>query len=105
MGYSGRESEDIAADTVAALNISQGVGGTLPSGRDGPLFTNARSLATGSTTLRTFGDRFADVVNVKDFGAKGDGVSDDTAAIQAAVNAALASTRKVVFPSGRYLVS
>jgi len=39
------------------------------------------------------------VVSVKDFGAVGDGVADDTAAIQAAVN----TGKKVYIPSGTYL--
>jgi len=63
---------------------------------------NALVTATGSTTPRTLANRFADVVNVKDFGAVGDGVTDDTAAIQAAINFA---TGIVSFPSGNYLVS
>lgn len=44
---------------------------------------------------------FAGQVNVQWFGAKGNGVADDTAAIQAAVNTASA----VVFPSGTYIIS
>jgi hypothetical protein len=56
--------------------------------------------ATGSTTARSLQDRFADVVNVKDYGAVGDGVTDDTIAIKAAI---LAGAGKVVFfPSGTY---
>lgn len=43
-------------------------------------------VADGSNTSRTLGERFADVVNVIDFGATGDGVTDDSDAIQAAFN-------------------
>lgn len=46
------------------------------------------------------------MLNVMDYGAKGDGVTDDTAAIQAAVNAcATAFGGCVYFPHGRYVVS
>jgi hypothetical protein len=37
-----------------------------------------------------------------DHGAVGDGVSDDTAAIQSAINTALAGPRRVIFPAGTY---
>ncbi|ACO79521.1 Secreted mannuronan C5-epimerase [Azotobacter vinelandii CA] len=44
--------------------------------------------------------------NVKDFGALGDGVSDDTAAIQAAIDAAYAAGGGTVYlPAGEYRVS
>lgn len=59
--------------------------------------------ATGSTAARTLQERFADVVNVKDFGAKGDGVTDDTEAIQAAITAHPSGC--IFFPSGTYIVS
>jgi hypothetical protein len=43
-------------------------------------------------------------INVKDFGAKGDGVADDTAAIQKALNEARRNTT-VYFPAGVYNIS
>ena len=55
-------------------------------------------LSTGSTTARTLANRFADVVNVKDFGAVGDGIADDTSAMQNAVN----TGKSVFWPQGTY---
>lgn len=45
--------------------------------------------------------------NVKDprFGAKGDGATDDTGAVQAAIDAAAVVGGVVFFPSGRYIIS
>ena len=55
-------------------------------------------VAEGTTMPRMLKDRFADVVNVKDFGAVGDGVADDTAAFEKAAN----QKKAVYVPSGSY---
>ena len=44
-------------------------------------------------------------INVRDWGAKGDGATDDTTAIQAAYNAAPGTGAVVVFPQGTYIIS
>lgn len=43
------------------------------------------------------------IISVKWYGAKGDGTTDDTAAIQAALTAGVATGRVVYFPDGQYL--
>lgn len=47
--------------------------------------------------------KLRETISVKDFGAVGDGVTDDTAAIQAAANAA--SGQILIFPPGEYVVT
>ena len=59
---------------------------------------------------RTVESKLQDVVSVKDFGAVGNGVADDTAAIQAAINsiepgAVRPSDGAVYFPPGEYFVT
>ena len=52
---------------------------------------------------RTVDSKLKDVVSVKDFGAAGDGATDDTTAIQAAIDAC--SGKVLILPSGTYLTS
>lgn len=82
------------ADGMYALS---GMADPAEAGSD---ISNRAVKASGSTTLRTLGDRFADVVNVKDFGAKGDGITDDTAAFNAA-----GAVGVVYVPKGTYVLS
>ena len=59
--------------------------------------------STGSTTARSLALREAQVFNVLDYGATGNGTTNDYAACQAAVTAA-AGVGPVYLPSGTYLV-
>jgi hypothetical protein len=58
-------------------------------------------LQSGSSYVRSLGDKALDVLNVKDYGAKGNGVIDDTLAILAAI-AAAGTDKLLAFPSGTY---
>lgn len=62
--------------------------------------TDAKVSATSSLFRRIH-----DFMSVKDFGAKGDGVTDDTSAINASFQAAYAAKHALFFPAGTYMVS
>lgn len=51
---------------------------------------------------RTQHDKNSDTVSVKDFGAKGDGFTDDSDSFIAAINS---SAKKIVIPVGEYIIS
>ncbi|HZU63740.1 MAG TPA: glycosyl hydrolase family 28-related protein [Novosphingobium sp.] len=73
-------------------NSGSGVLGFLPAG-------------TGAVA-RTVQAKLAENVSVKDFGAKGDGSTDDTAAIQAAITAVgAAGGGRLLVPPGTYKIS
>jgi len=62
-------------------------------------------LATGTTTARNLVTREADVVNVKDFGAVGDGVTDDSSAFIAAIAALSSDGGEIQIPAGNYVLN
>ncbi len=76
-------------------------------GRDGERWTPSSRLPDVSFAGYERGEQAipspAVAANVKDFGARGDGVADDTQAIQAAIRATPSGA--VLIPAGRYVVS
>ena len=85
-------------DTTNAANISSGI---LPVARQS--YTQG---GTGSVA-RTVTNKLQESVSVKDFGAVGDGVTDDTTAINAAITYAksLSTGMTIYFPQGTYAVT
>lgn len=76
--------------------LSQGLfSGSVTVGR---LFATAPVAATNSTVARRLGDRFADTINAKDYGATLDGKTDDSQAIRSAQ--AVAGLNAVSLPIG-----
>jgi hypothetical protein len=77
-------------------------------------FQTQTGVDTLHPVVRTLQNKLDDIVSVKDFGAVGDGATDDTAAIQRALTSAYATNqigtvlnhyKTVYFPAGQYLVS
>lgn len=70
------------------------------------LFTAFTFPATGGVTSRTDPARWGDWINALEFGATGNGSTDDTAAIQAAIDAAYGARKQGVrLPAGTYKIS
>jgi hypothetical protein len=61
----------------------------------------ANSSIAGSTARSALA-KFADTFSVKDFGAVGDGVTNDLTAFQAAYTAAISAGAEIVIPAGTY---
>jgi hypothetical protein len=60
---------------------------------------------TGGNTARSLPNKLKDVISVKDFGAIGDGSTDDASAFQAAIDAITAAGRGILYaPVGDYKI-
>jgi hypothetical protein len=102
---------DTNAEVIDARSTYSTLGGRLDN-LDSEVGTNTSQIESVNEQLA---DRSTDLmqrgINVKyPFGtnltpAKGDGVTDDTSAIQAIINYAISINRKVFFPASNYLVN
>lgn len=104
---------DAAAAAGTSASAAAGSVGALAASSASSLFGHIAS-GTGAVAT-TVQKKLREVVSVKDFGAKGDGIADDTAAIQAAidyiraniatVNAVLKRAITLHFPDGTYRIT
>jgi hypothetical protein len=79
----------------------------------GDKIANNASIASSKLTFtqsgidaisRSVESKISDIISVKDFGAIGDGITNDTAAIQRAINSR-SNRRTIYFPAGTYRTS
>lgn len=87
-------ASDLAADLANTTNNAKG------DALIGFRQSNSAGFLTGATA-RTVNAKLQEFVSVKDFGAVGDGVTDDTAAFAAA----FAASKRVYVPEGTYVAS
>lgn len=86
----------LAASTSGYLLQANGAG-------TDPTWAGFIQSGTGAVT-RTWSSKARDIVSAKDFGATGDGSTDDTTFVQAAIDAvAAAGGGTVLFPRGTYI--
>lgn len=99
-------SWDNIGGSVVASNLAQDLANTTDNAKGDALVGFRQSNASGFLTgavQKTVNSKLQDFVSVKDFGAVGDGVADDTAAFNAAVASCVSTGNALLVPSGTYL--
>jgi hypothetical protein len=91
-----RANRVLGFDAAGVLTLHPALGGEVSG--------SVQQAGSGAVT-RSIADKLAEALTVRDFGAAGDGTTDDRAAIQAAFTAAGLSGRLVVIGEGDHAVS
>jgi polygalacturonase len=103
----GRYSIEIAGTGIGTQTISDVLledpadGSAALAASGGSALVGFMQAGTGAVA-RTAQDKQRETVSVKDFGARGDGATDDTLAIQTAIDSGASN---VQFPAGTYVIS
>lgn len=98
------------ASAVAASRSSALARGCSPTGETQYWWNVVVNPGTGKWALPIedsglYGSTPVSIVNAKDFGAVGDGIADDTAALQAAITAGFTKAVNVYVPTGTYKIT
>lgn len=99
---------EIAINSADAKLYIEDNDGTIQSfTNDSDVLTTVEFTQSGTSVVaRNLESKLKDILSVKDFGAVGDGATDDTTAIQAAIDSCKANSVKTLFfPSGNYRLS
>ena len=95
-GWEGTLQKTVGAGTTPETSGGVGAGAWVDRTQD----TLRDELYSGALTYRGGSPSLRDFVSVKDFGAVGDGLTNDTNAIQNAIN----TGKAVYFPEGTYII-
>ncbi|WP_052688513.1 glycosyl hydrolase family 28-related protein [Xanthomonas albilineans] len=87
-------STQLTGDMLLRPNLADAASGK------GAALVAFKQSGTGAI-VRSVAEKAYDILSIKDF-AKGDGTTDDTVAVQAAVNEAISSGRELIVPAGTY---
>lgn len=99
---------DNIGGSVVASDLAQDLANTTDNAKGDALIgfkqANASGFLTGATA-RTVSTKLQDALSVKDFGAVGNNVADDTSAIQAGMTHVATNGGALYFPEGTYKVT
>jgi len=93
------EAPPIGTGNIEVVTIE-----TLALGEGAASLTTYIPSGTGAVQT-TVQEKLRESISVLDFGAIGDGVTDDTAAFQLAINAASVNHQEIFVPAGQYLIT
>lgn len=99
---------DNIGGSVVASDFAEDLANTTNNAKGDALVGFRQSNSSGFLTgavARTVNDKLQEIISVKDFGATGDGSTDDHASIQAAINYATSVGAPLFIPPGQYRIT
>jgi parallel beta-helix repeat protein len=103
LGFDASGNPTASSSTVTAMDAAVTAINTIAGAAAGSSGSISHIASGTGATTTTVQAKLRETVSVKDFGATGDGTTNDAAAIQAAIDAA-GNNATVVFPAGTYCV-